>query len=92
MDSNIITPTPKRPRGKPLGSRKPNARREATQVRWIDSELATVKAAAQATGEDVSEFVRNAALQRAATVNLPVTENPSELSEYTQAPTEEDCQ
>lgn len=54
----------KRSRGKPFGSTKPNARRIAMKIRWTEEEVARVKDAAEQAGEDVSSFVRNAALSR----------------------------
>lgn len=58
--------TPKRGRGKPLGSLKADARRIAMKLRWRDDEIALVKAAAEVAGEDLSHFIRQAALDRAA--------------------------
>lgn len=54
----------KRSRGKPPGSLKPNARRVAIKIRWTAEEVEEVKAAADAEGEDFSNFVRTAALSR----------------------------
>lgn len=54
----------KRSRGAPRGSRKKNARRVAMKIRWTEGEIARVKAGAERAGEDVSSFVRNAALDR----------------------------
>jgi hypothetical protein len=58
-------PTPKRPKGKPLGFRKPDALRAVMKLRWRPEELEEVKTAAHAAGEDTSEFIRTAALNRA---------------------------
>ena len=79
VNEDPTAPTPKRPRGKPRGFRKPDARRIQTQLRWTEEELLTVKEAAHTAGEDTSEFIRNAALQRAAakdTLSTP-DENPT---------------
>lgn len=54
----------KRGRGKPFGSTKANARRVAMKIRWTEAEVDEVKGAAEREGEDVSSFVRNAALSR----------------------------
>jgi uncharacterized protein (DUF1778 family) len=54
----------KRGRGKPPGSLKPNARRVAIKIRWTAEEIEAVKDAASQAGEDVSSFVRAAALDR----------------------------
>lgn len=56
----------KRGPGKPPGSIKPDARRVAIKLRWKESEIAVVKAAAEAAGEDLSHFIRQGALDRAA--------------------------
>jgi len=53
-----------RGRGKPPGSRKVNARRVARKIRWTAEEIERVKAGAEQAGEDVSKFVRAAALGR----------------------------
>ena len=66
--SNDATMTPKRPRGKPLGFRKPGALSVAMKLRWKPEELEEVKAAAHAAGEDTSEYIRTAALNRARNV------------------------
>lgn len=60
LDNNI-----KRGRGKPTGSTKENARRVAIKIRWKDAEIEEVRAAAEAASEDVSAFIRAAALSRA---------------------------
>lgn len=54
----------KRSRGKPPGSLKENARRVAIKIRWTEEEIETVKAGAERAGEDVSSFIRAAALGR----------------------------
>ena len=54
----------KRSRGKPLGSRKINARRVAVKIRWTEAEVELVRAAADLAGEDFSNFVRSSALAR----------------------------
>ena len=54
----------KRSRGKPAGSLKPNARRVAIKIRWTAEEIEAVRAAADRAGEDVSHFIRAAALER----------------------------
>lgn len=63
MSDQILTP--KRPRGKPKGYRKPNAKRVTVPIRWEKSDLEYVKAAAAAVGEDFSDYVRISALARA---------------------------
>lgn len=54
----------KKGRGKPPGSLKENARRVAIKIRWTEAEIETVKAGAERAGEDVSSFIRAAALGR----------------------------
>ena len=54
----------KRGRGKPPGTLKQDARRIAIKLRWTEEEIEAVKAAASAAGEDVSHFIRSAALAR----------------------------
>lgn len=54
----------KKRRGKPSGTLKPDARRIAIKLRWTEEEIEAVKAAASAAGEDVSHFIRSAALAR----------------------------
>jgi len=54
----------KKSRGKPPGSLKENARRVAIKIRWTAGEIEEVKAAAELVGEDVSSFIRAAALGR----------------------------
>ena len=54
----------KRGRGKPPGTLKHDARRIAMKLRWTEEEIEVVKAAAIAAGEDVSHFIRSAALAR----------------------------
>lgn len=54
----------KRSRGKPLGSLKKDARRVAIKIRWTEAEIEAVKAGAERAGEDVSAFIRAAALGR----------------------------
>ncbi len=54
----------KRSRGKPAGSLKENARRVAIKIRWTAGEIEEVRAAAEQAGEDVSSFIRAAALGR----------------------------
>lgn len=54
----------KRSRGKPPGSTKENARRVAMKIRWTEEEVEAVKDAAARVGENVSSFVRFAALDR----------------------------
>jgi uncharacterized protein (DUF1778 family) len=54
----------KRSRGRQPGSLKPNARRVAIKIRWTEEEIEEVRAAAGRAGEDVSSFVRSAALGR----------------------------
>lgn len=56
--------TTKKGRGKPPGTLKPNARRMAIKIRWTAEEIEEVKAGASAAGEEVSHFVRSAALAR----------------------------
>lgn len=54
----------KKGRGRPPASLKPDARRIAMKLRWTEEEIEAVKAAASAAGEDVSHFIRSAALAR----------------------------
>lgn len=54
----------KKKRGKPLGSLKANARRVSVKIRWTDEEINEVKVAANLAGEDFSNFVRTASLER----------------------------
>lgn len=50
--------------GRPKGSLKADARRIATKLRWKEDEIEEVRVAAEAVGEDVSHFIRTAALER----------------------------
>ena len=54
----------KKGRGRPPASLKPDARRIAMKLRWTEEEIEAVRLAAHATGEDVSHFIRSAALAR----------------------------
>jgi uncharacterized protein (DUF1778 family) len=54
----------KRSRGRQPGSLKKDARRVAMKIRWTEDEIETVKEASERAGEDVSSFVRSAALDR----------------------------
>ena len=54
----------KKGRGRPPASLKPDARRIAMKLRWTEEEIEAVKVAASAAGEDVSHFIRSAALAR----------------------------
>jgi uncharacterized protein (DUF1778 family) len=54
----------KKGRGRPPASLKPDARRIAMKLRWTEEEIEEIKAAALAAGEDVSHFIRSAALAR----------------------------
>ena len=61
---DTVSEEAKRGRGKPPGTLKQNARRIAIKLRWTEEEIEAVKAAASAAGEDVSHFIRSAALAR----------------------------
>lgn len=54
----------KKGRGRPPASLKPDARRIAMKLRWTEEEIEAVRLAAHAAGEDVSHFIRSAALTR----------------------------
>lgn len=54
----------KKGRGRPPASLKPDARRIAMKLRWTEEEIEAVRLAAHAAGEDVSHFIRSAALAR----------------------------
>lgn len=54
----------KKGRGRPPASLKPDARRVAMKLRWTEEEIEEVRLAAHAAGEDVSHFIRSAALAR----------------------------
>lgn len=54
----------KKGRGRPPASLKPDARRVAMKLRWTEEEIEAVRLAASAAGEDVSHFIRSAALAR----------------------------
>lgn len=54
----------KKGRGRPPASLKIDARRIAIKLRWTEEEIEIVRIAAAAAGEDVSHFVRTAALER----------------------------
>lgn len=54
----------KKGRGRPPASLKPDARRIAMKLRWTKEEIEAVRLAAHAAGEDVSHFIRSAALAR----------------------------
>lgn len=54
----------KRGRGRPPASLKLDARRIAMKLRWTEEEIEAVRLAAHAAGEDVSHFIRSAALAR----------------------------
>lgn len=54
----------KKGRGRPPASLKPDARRIAMKLRWTVEEIEAVRLAAYAAGEDVSHFIRSAALAR----------------------------
>lgn len=58
------TSEPKKGRGRPPASLKPDARRISMKLRWTEEEIEAVRLAAQASGEDVSHFIRSAALAR----------------------------
>jgi uncharacterized protein (DUF1778 family) len=60
----MSTEETKKGRGKPPGSLKENARRIAMKLRWTEEEIEAVRLAAHAAGEDVSHFIRSAALAR----------------------------
>jgi uncharacterized protein (DUF1778 family) len=59
-----MTDEKKKSRGKPPGSLKENARRVAIKIRWTAGEIEEVREAAERAGEDVSSFIRAAALVR----------------------------
>ncbi len=54
----------KKGRGRPPASLKPDARRIAMKLRWTEEEIKAVRLAAHAVGEDLSHFIRSAALAR----------------------------
>jgi len=56
----------KKGRGRPPASLKPDARRIAMKLRWTEEEIEAVRLAAHAAGEDVSHFIRSAALARSS--------------------------
>lgn len=60
----MTTETKKR-RGKPPGTLKQDARRIAMKLRWTEIEIEAVRLAAHTAGEDVSHYIRTAALTRA---------------------------
>ena len=60
----MATEIKKRSRGRQPGSLNPNARRVAIKIRWTEEEIEAVKAAAERAAEDVSSFIRFAALDR----------------------------
>ncbi len=55
---------PKRPRGKPLGTRKENPRSIIMKVALTAAELTTITEHAALVGEKPSAYVRKSALQR----------------------------
>ena len=59
-----------RPRGKPKGSTKPEEETRSIdrRIRWTKAEFDTVKVVAADIGEDISHFVRTAALDRCKTI------------------------
>ena len=66
---NNDNPTPKRPRGKPRGTRKENPRSVIMKVALTVGELATIDEHAALAGEKPSAYVRTAALARTRSNN-----------------------
>ncbi len=64
---NIAAQGVKLSRGKPPWSRKTDGRRYDQKLRWKSSEIEVIKTAAAMINEEVSEFIRIAALERART-------------------------
>jgi hypothetical protein len=57
---------PRRPRGKPLGYRKPDPLCVTFKIRCKPKDLEVIIIAASKAGEKISAYIRTAALQRAA--------------------------
>ena len=55
----------KKGRGRPPASLKTDARRVCMKIRWTQEEIDAVRYASHDSGENVSEFIRNAAVARA---------------------------